>query len=380
MMRKTHAIVRTALTKGTRAMDSHKLNMYAGAVIGSLLFFLLLGFFSDLIYVGRGHSEHEALAFAVDVEETAAAGGETEASVDWAALVAAADPANGEKVFGKCKACHQIADGANGVGPTLWGVVGSDIAATDGYSYSDALTGMDGNWDLEHLSDFLAAPKAYAPGTKMGFAGIKKIQDRVDLIVYLNQADGTPMEMVPAGDASEAVSGTSTVEAATEAVTETVTAATEAASEAATAATEAASEAATAVTETVTAATEAAADATGGNGFADLVASADAKAGKKIFRKCRACHKIEDGKNGVGPTLWGIVNRDVASVDGYEYSDAMIAKEGDWTGLEIFKYLEDPKGVVPGTKMSFPGLRDAQDRVNVIVFLNEADGTPDALE
>jgi cytochrome c len=373
MMRKTHAVVRTALTKGTRAMNSHKLNMYAGAAIGSLLFFLLLGFFSDLIYVGRGHSEHEALAFAVDIEETAAEGSEAEAFVDWAALVAAADPAKGEKVFGKCKACHQVADGANGVGPTLWGVVGRDIAATDGYSYSDALTGMDGDWDLEHLSDFLDAPKAYAPGTKMGFAGLKKIQDRVDLIAYLNQADGTPMDMVPAGDASEAASATSTVEATTETVTEAVTAATEAASEAATAATET-------VTETVTAATEAAAAETGGNDFASLVASADAKAGKKIFRKCRACHKVEDGKNGVGPSLWGVVNRDVASVEGYKYSDAMIAKEGDWTGLEIFTYLENPKAVVPGSKMTFPGLKDAQDRANVIVFLNEEDGTPEALE
>jgi cytochrome c len=172
-------------------MDSHKVNMVAGGVIGSLLLYLLIGFFADLIYVGKGHSEHEQLAFAVEVAETEGAGHEA-AEVDWAALVAAADPADGEKSFGKCKACHQVADGANGVGPHLWGVVGRDIASVGGYGYSDALTGLEGNWTLEALSGFLESPKGYASGTKMSFAGMKKVEDRVNLIVYLNEADGSP--------------------------------------------------------------------------------------------------------------------------------------------------------------------------------------------
>ena len=369
MMRKTNAVAQLALTKGIRDMNSHKANMYVGAVIGSLLFFLLLNFFSDLIYVGRGHSEHEALAFAVEVEAATTEGGEAETSVDWAALVAAADSANGEKVFGKCKACHKVTDGANGVGPALWGIVGRDVASVAGYSYSDAVTAIDGNWDLEELSAFLESPKAYAPGTKMGFAGLKNIQDRVDLIVYLNQADGTPTEMVPAGAASEAASGTSTVEAAVEAVT----AATQGATEAATTVTET-------VTETVTAAAEAVAAATGGDDFASLIASADADAGKKIYRKCKACHKAEEGKNGVGPSLWGVVGRDVGSVEGYKYSDAVMGMEGNWTGANLDAYFADPKAFIPGNKMSFPGLKDPQDRVNVIVFLNQADGTPEPLE
>jgi cytochrome c len=171
-------------------MDSHKVNMVAGGVIGSLLLYLLIGFFADMIYVGKGHSEHEQLAFAVEVEEAAT---ETEAAeIDWAALVASADPAAGEKAFGKCKACHQVADGATGVGPHLWGVVGRDIASVAGYGYSDALTGLEGNWTLEALSGFLESPKSYASGTKMSFAGIKKVEDRVNLIVYLNEADGSP--------------------------------------------------------------------------------------------------------------------------------------------------------------------------------------------
>ena len=171
-------------------MDSSKVNMYAGTIIGALLFFLLLGFFSEMIFIGRGHDEHAPLAFAVEIEQ--AEGGHEAAAVDWAALVAAADPAKGQKLFGKCKACHKVEDGVNGVGPTLWGVVDRDIASVAGYAYSDTLTGLDGNWNLDTLQAFLEAPKKYAPGTKMSFGGLKKPEDRVNLIVYLNEADGSP--------------------------------------------------------------------------------------------------------------------------------------------------------------------------------------------
>jgi cytochrome c2 len=366
MMPKSNAIVRSALTKGTRDMNSHKANMYVGAAIGSLLLFLLLGFVSNLIYVGSGHAEHETLAFAVPVEDAAAGGGE-DAAVDWAALVQAADPANGEKAFGKCKACHQVVEGANGVGPYLWGVVGRKIATAEGYSFSDALTAMDGDWDLENLSKFIENPKAYAPGTKMNFGGIKKIEDRVDLIAYLNQTDGTPVDLVPAGSAAAAPAPTET-------------AAQPAATEAPAPAAEPAADPAPATEPAPQATTEAPAAPAGGYDFASLLASADAAAGEKSFRKCKACHKVEEGKNGVGPSLWGVVGRPVGSVEGFNYSDAMKSHGGNWTGTNLFGYLADPKGFIPGNKMAFPGIKDAQERVNVIVYLNEADGTPEPLE
>jgi cytochrome c len=370
MMRKTYAVVQPALTKGTRVMNAHKFNMYAGAVIGSLLVFLLLSFFSELIYVGRGHSEHETLAFAIEAEEAEVTGGDAEAAVDWAALVQGADTANGEKIFGKCKACHKLEEGKNGVGPTLWGVVGRDIASTADYSYSDALTGIDGNWGLEHLSNFIESPKSYAPGTKMSFSGLKKIEDRVNLIAYLNEADGTPIELATQASETEAAS----VSSAAETVVTVVEAATEAATEAAP----------ETVTEPVVAATEGTeeAAAAAGGSFADLLVAAniDLEAGEKKFRKCKACHSLDEGKNGVGPSLWGIVNRDVASIEGFKYSDAMMAREGTWTGAKLFEYLENPRGVLPGTKMTFRGLKDAQDRINVIGFLNEVDGSPELLD
>ena len=172
-------------------MNSHKVNMYVGTIIGSLLFFLLLGFFSELIFVGRGEPEHQALAFAIEIE--AEDTGESEqAAVDFAALIAAADPARGEKLFAKCKACHKLKDGAKGVGPHLWGVVGRPIGAVAGFKYSDPMANHGGDWSLDNLLAFLEAPKTWAPGTKMTFKGMPDLEDRIDLIVYLNQADGTP--------------------------------------------------------------------------------------------------------------------------------------------------------------------------------------------
>jgi cytochrome c2 len=332
-------------------MNSHKINMYVGAVIGSVLLFLLLGFFSELIFVGRGEPEHEQLAFAVEVEVAETEAGEAEVEIDWAALVAAADPAKGESLFKKCKACHKIEDGANGLGPSLWGVVDRDIASIAGYTYSDSLSGLEGNWTFEALQAFLESPKAMAADTKMTFKGLPKPEDRVNLIVYLNQADGTPAELAPRASTEPEVA----------------------------AVTESAPEPEPVTQPAEPPATEPAATS-GGGGFSDLLASADAEAGKKIYKKCRACHKVEEGKNGVGPSLWGVVNRDVASVEGYKYSDALLGKAGNWTGADLFAYLENPMGAVPGTKMTFKGVKDAQDRINVITYLNEADGSPEPLE
>ena len=92
-------------------------------------------------------------------------------------------------MFRKCQACHKVEDGQNGVGPHLYGVVGREIAAVDGYSYSDALSGKDGAWDAAALDAFLANPREWAPGTKMSFAGLRKEDERANVIAYLNSID-----------------------------------------------------------------------------------------------------------------------------------------------------------------------------------------------
>ncbi len=113
---------------------------------------------------------------------------------DLAALLAAADPAQGQTVAKKCAACHNFEKGgANKVGPNLWDIVGAKHAHKDDYNYSDAIKGMaDKEWSYAELDAFLAAPKTYAPGTKMTFPGIKKPEDRAAVIAYLRSLSDSP--------------------------------------------------------------------------------------------------------------------------------------------------------------------------------------------
>jgi cytochrome c len=110
------------------------------------------------------------------------------------ALLASADVAAGQKVLRKCTACHTVDEGgANKIGPNLWNVVGRGIASSDGYKYSKSLQEKSGDaWSYENLDGFLGKPKEWAPGTKMSFAGLKKIQERADLIVYLRSLSSSP--------------------------------------------------------------------------------------------------------------------------------------------------------------------------------------------
>jgi cytochrome c len=100
----------------------------------------------------------------------------------------AQDAAAGEKVFIKCKACHQIGEGAkNLVGPELNGVVGRKAGTVEGYSYSEANKGSGITWDEATLKEYLKNPKAKVPGTKMAFAGLQNEADIDNVIAYLKQ-------------------------------------------------------------------------------------------------------------------------------------------------------------------------------------------------
>ncbi len=106
-----------------------------------------------------------------------------------------------------------------------------------------------------------------------------------------------------------------------------------------------------------------------GSAFAD----GDAAAGEKIFKKCKACHQVGDGaKNRVGPMLNGIVGNEIASVDGFKYSKAFMAKKDEglvWTEEALDTYLTKPKAYIKGTKMSFAGLKKEAQRADVIAYL-----------
>lgn len=95
--------------------------------------------------------------------------------------------------------------------------------------------------------------------------------------------------------------------------------------------------------------------------------SADADAGKTIFNKCKACHQV--GKNGVGPHLDGVVGRKAGSVEGYNYSEALKKSGITWDEAALDKWLQGPAKDVPGTKMIFAGIKDADDRANLIEYL-----------
>lgn len=95
----------------------------------------------------------------------------------------------------------------------------------------------------------------------------------------------------------------------------------------------------------------------------------DVKNGKKVFRKCKACHQIKEGKNGVGPSLHGVVGRDAAALDGYKYSNAMADAGIAWTPENLTGYLADPKGFMPGNKMAYRGLKKESDIADVIAYI-----------
>ncbi|NIZ14153.1 cytochrome c family protein [Phaeobacter sp. HF9A] len=163
--------------------DTMTLTKATAGLCGAFLVFLLGKWVADELYHVGGHGE---AAYVIEVADAGDAAPEPE--VDFATLMADADVAKGAKVFKKCSACHKT-NGENSTGPHLDGVVGRDIASVDGFSYSGSLTGLDGAWTPEHLDAFLTKPSAYAPGTAMSFAGLKKINDRVNLIAYLESLE-----------------------------------------------------------------------------------------------------------------------------------------------------------------------------------------------
>jgi cytochrome c len=182
-------------------------NMGVGALLGTVFVLMTVSIASEGIF----HSEApEKEGFAIVAEEPAGeaetAGGGEAAPEPIAPLLAKADAAAGEAVFKKCASCHTVEKGGpNKVGPNLWGVVNRPVASHEGFAYSAGMkTFSEGGkvvWDYDHLSFFLEAPKKHVPGTAMGFAGLKKADERANLLAWLRQQADSPAPLPEPGAA-----------------------------------------------------------------------------------------------------------------------------------------------------------------------------------
>lgn len=168
-------------------------NKVAAAVLSAGLLAMITGFIAHQLYHPQ-MPEKQAYVIAEGVQaastQTASAPAGPQPITP---LLANASVENGQKVAKKCASCHTFEKGgANKIGPNLWDIVGAKTAHMDGFSYSGAMQGMGKEWDYEALSEFLYSPKGYVKGTKMTFAGLKKDQDRADVIAYLRTLSDSP--------------------------------------------------------------------------------------------------------------------------------------------------------------------------------------------
>ncbi len=173
-------------------MYTNEANKIAGAVLATILFIVVLHVLGNELF--RPHLPTET-AIAVDT-----GGGVATAEVKKVqplpVLLANGSVDAGKKIAKKCASCHTFDEGGkNKVGPNLWNIVKRAVAATEGFKYSGAMQDAGGTWDYERLDAFIANPKAALKGTKMTFKGIKKPEQRADLILYLRSLSGSPLAL-----------------------------------------------------------------------------------------------------------------------------------------------------------------------------------------
>lgn len=162
--------------------DTMVITKTIAAFCGALLVFLLGNWAAGALYVSQNADAPQAYAIDTGEEETDAEP-EPELTFEEAFEVASAE--DGSRVWSQCRACHKLEEGANAVGPYLHGVVGRDVGAVEGFSYSGALGDVNDVWAPEEISKFITKPSDYAPGTSMGYAGLDDVQDRANLIAYI---------------------------------------------------------------------------------------------------------------------------------------------------------------------------------------------------
>jgi cytochrome c2 len=324
-------------------MKHHRLNQIAMAVLGALLLFFGA---KTLVNIAYEEPEPETSGYEVPgTEETS--GGEVKPAGgrdELATLLVSADPARGADVAKKCAICHNFDKGGpNMIGPNLYGVLGRPIASHEGYEYSDALKAKGaelGNWDYEKINHMIENPNVFVPGTKMAlFPGLPDAKQRADVIVFLRTKNDSPPPLPEATAEKKPGEAKSGEEKPGEAKP-----------------------------------AEAGADDAA---FLALIAKADPKQGETDAALCKVCHSFQKGGPAiVGPDLYSVVGRKVASVEGFNYTPALKAHEGDWTYQKLDVWLKNPQAFAPGTMMAFPGVPDDKKRAAIIAFLRVNSDNP----
>ena len=175
-------------------MDSFEVNKIIAAILVTVLLVFGIDKISDIIF----HVEKPNVqGYKVEIKvNNSASQAKSENQIDISALLALGDVDVGKKVFKKCAACHSIAQGGgNKIGPKLYNIVGRTTGSISDYKYSKALASYGKEWTFEELNSFLIKPSTWIKGNKMGFAGLKKDEDRASVILYLNQNSDSPKEL-----------------------------------------------------------------------------------------------------------------------------------------------------------------------------------------
>jgi cytochrome c len=188
-------------------MDSLEWNKIAGAVLGALLFVMIVKLASEAIFDVPPPAKPGYVVEGV-VETASASSGPAQPAEeplpDFGTVLAAASVSQGQQISQRCEQCHDLSKGGpNKIGPNLWGVVGRARASHPGFDYSSAMASSHEPWSFDSLYRYLKSPQAIVPGTKMSFAGLRSSQDRIDLIAYLRTLSDTPVP-IPAPAAKSA--------------------------------------------------------------------------------------------------------------------------------------------------------------------------------
>ena len=176
-------------------MDSFEINKIIAAVLLTVLLVFGIGKISDIIF-HVNKPDIKGYKVEVKIGDATVTQASAEGQVDMSALLALGNAEDGKKVFKKCAACHSInAGGGNKIGPKLWNVMFRPVASITDYKYSKALSSYNKEWTWEEMNGFLIKPAKWIKGNKMGFAGLKKEEDRASVLLYLNQNSDNPKSL-----------------------------------------------------------------------------------------------------------------------------------------------------------------------------------------